>query len=260
MQSTTAVRDRTHIFLGLAVILWGGLMLLDNLGFLDARGVFRLYWPGLIAAWGVGLMLYGHPNQRVVGAGMALFGGLLLFGRTINVSVWRLFWPLILIYIGVRMIAGGGPPWRTGRRRSRSMYWPIGSEKGEDATTASATAASHESTDGDTMSTLQEFAFLGGVERRNTSQTFRGGEATAVLGGVEIDLRESRMAEEDARLTVFAFMGGISLRIPRDWTVESQVSAILGGFQDMSAPPVGVPARRFIISGQAVLGGIEIKN
>src|SRR5262249_43346265 len=114
--------------------------------------------------------------------------------------------------------------------------------------------------DADTSATFREFAFLGGIERKNTSQTFRGGSATAFLGGVEIDLRECRMAEGGAQIDVFAMMGGVSLRIPRDWTVHSEVAAILGGFQDHSAPPLGGEIKRLVITGQAVMGGIEIKN
>ena len=68
------------------------------------------------------------------------------------------------------------------------------------------------------------------------------------------------MADPDARIEVLACMGGISMRIPRNWTVQSEVAAILGGFHDESTPPVDGNARRLIISGQAVMGGIEVTN
>jgi hypothetical protein len=142
----------------------------------------------------------------------------------------------------------------------------VDSRAGDDAAGRGGDAAASTASPGaearaeDTSATFREFACLGGVERRNTSQAFRGGEATAFLGGIELDLRECRMADTQARIEVFACMGGISMRIPRDWTVQSEVAAILGGFHDESTPPVDGNARVLIIRGQAVMGGIEVAN
>jgi len=48
-------------------------------------------------------------------------------------------------------------------------------------------------------------AVLGGVEHRNSSQDFRGGHASAILGGCDIDLRRASIASGPAILDVFAF-------------------------------------------------------
>ena len=55
-------------------------------------------------------------------------------------------------------------------------------------------------------------------------------------------------------------MGGISMRIPSRLDRASEVAAILGGFHDQSTPPTDGNPRRLIISGQAVMGGIEVTN
>jgi predicted membrane protein len=112
----------------------------------------------------------------------------------------------------------------------------------------------------DTSSTFTDSAFLGSVERRNVSQTFRGGEASAVMGSVEIDLRDSRMGSTEALVDVSVMIGSVELRIPRDWTVESRVSAMLGSFEDLTTAPVDGSDKRFVVRGSVFMGSVEIRN
>src|SRR5690606_11480758 len=112
----------------------------------------------------------------------------------------------------------------------------------------------------DSSATFRELAVLGNIERRNVSQTFRGGEVTAIMGAVEIDLRECRMAGNEAYVDLLAIMGGVELRIPKGWAVESRMSALLAGLDDRSEPPVVPGAPRLVLRGTAFLGGIEIRN
>ena len=84
---------------------------------------------------------------------MALGGWLLLNSLGIvRISVWQLFWPMILIAIGTVLVV------QTVRRRGDS---------------ASGT---------DTADTLTIFAVLSGVKRTSTAARFRGGEITLVHG------------------------------------------------------------------------------
>ena len=282
--STAIRRGGPHIFIGLLFVGWGVLQLLDTLGLMEMRDAFRTYWPVGLVAWGGWILLTGHVVERVFGVGLIFVGGILLGNRLYgwNVNLFAL-WPLFLIAIGLRIMLGGGQRrhWRHYRLRDRrrlrfearygdpATFDSTATGARDDASGSAAPTAddgaatrspeTDASTD-DAAATFREFACLGGVERRNTSQAFRGGEATALLGGIELDLRECRMASPEARIEVFACMGGISMRIPRDWNVQSEVAAILGGFHDQSTPPVETNARRLIIRGQAIMGGIEVTN
>jgi hypothetical protein len=282
---TGAVRRHGAPFvIGLLFVAWGVLQLLDTLGLMEFRDAFRTYWPVVLVVWGGWNLLTGHAVERLFGVGLIGLGGVLLGNRLYgwNVNLFAL-WPLVLIALGLRIMLGGDGRRRwharhTRDRQRRRFEARYGGPATFDATAttvredASGPAATADHGAGgtpsqdagapteDTSATLREFACLGGVERRNTSQTFRGGDATALLGGIELDLRECRMADTEARIEVFACMGGISIRIPRDWTVQSEVAAILGGFHDQSTPPVDGHAKRLIISGQAVMGGIEVTN
>jgi hypothetical protein len=80
------------------------------------------------------------------------------------------------------------------------------------------------------------------------------------MGGCEIDLRHASMPEGRAAvLDTFAFWGGIEIRCPDDWEVISQGSAALGGFVNNARSQPGAK-RRLIVTGLAIMGGVEVKN
>jgi hypothetical protein len=119
-------------------------------------------------------------------------------------------------------------------------------------------------TSGDTSSVGAErvdaFALLGGVQRVSRSTDFRGGSASATLGGCDIDLRQANILEgETAVLDVLALMGGVEVRVPEDCTVETRGMAVLGGFEDKTRRPLD-DRRKLVVTGLAVLGGVEVKN
>ena len=67
------------------------------------------------------------------------------------------------------------------------------------------------------------------------------------------------MAGPTAVIDCFAMWGGIVIQIPGDWVVEPQVTVLAAGFDDNSKPPLQ-PGGRRIISGTAIMAGIEVKN
>ena len=85
---------------------------------------------------------------------------------------------------------------------------------------------------------------MGGTKTVVTTADFKGGQATAVMGGCEIDLRHASMPEGRAAvLDTFAFWGGIEIRVPDDWEVVSQGSAALGGFVNNARSQPGAKRR-----------------
>jgi predicted membrane protein len=102
-------------------------------------------------------------------------------------------------------------------------------------------------------------AMLGGTKTVNSSDDFRGGQAVAVMGGCEIDLRKASVAAEEAVLDVFAFWGGVVVIVPEDWEVDNQVNAFLGGVEDKSHPAPG-SKQRLVLTGTVIMGGAEVKH
>ena len=107
-------------------------------------------------------------------------------------------------------------------------------------------------------SSFDASAFLSGVQRYNNSADFRRGEASAFMGGVELDFRDAEMQGSQATLDVTAIMGGINLRVPRTWTVINHVTPILGGVEDHTHH--GDNEKKLFLEGTVVMGGLEIKN
>jgi predicted membrane protein len=107
---------------------------------------------------------------------------------------------------------------------------------------------------------VRSFALMSGCELRPVSRPFRGADLTAVMGGIKLDLADTRMEADSATVEVFAFWGGIEIYVPPDWTVTSKVTTLLGGFVDKRRPTSVVPTKTLVVQGMVVMGGIEVKN
>jgi predicted membrane protein len=252
--------DKTRLtpplILGLSLIALGVLFGLDNLGLIEFGNVFR-FWPVVLIAIGLSKLQTPHQSRGGIvwiGAGV----GLLL--HTLNlVPIWRL-WPFLLVLIGahiaynaLRPQPGGG----AGRKRDEDVGpvtvgdLPAGfSGEGAESEKGSSAVASP---------TVTAFAFLGGVERVVRSQDFRAASVVAFMGGCEIDLRDAQIVGGEAVVDVTVIWGGVEIKVPGDWNVEWRGVALLGGFGDKTRGRADATAR-LIVTGQALMGGIEIHN
>lgn len=101
------------------------------------------------------------------------------------------------------------------------------------------------------------------VERHITATNFKSGSLSAIFGGFEIDLTHAEIEGDEAVIYAEAFFGGGEIRIPETWQVVIEASALFGAFMDETrqrAPEAGAPAKRLIIRGTAVFGGVSIEN
>jgi predicted membrane protein len=232
MEPMTASRNAPRLFVGMVVIALGTLALLDNLGVLHIGDVWSL-WPLIIVAFGLARMLRprGQPG-RWTGGLFLLFGTWMLL-QNLGLAPVRLgvvFWPLLILLLGVRLVWGA-----VGHRAQRGPL-PEGTAR------------------------LSAFAMLGGSEHKSNAADFQGGDATAILGGCKIDLRQAGVKTGPAVLDVFAMWGGIEILVPNDWTVVVQGTPIMGAFEDKSTPVREGSGPRLVIKGVVIMGGVEIKN
>jgi predicted membrane protein len=109
---------------------------------------------------------------------------------------------------------------------------------------------------------LNDWAVLGGVERRIDSPKFEGGAVTALLGGVKLDLRNAGAGSREMELDVTAVMGGVQVTVPRDWEVVVRGTSVLGGFKEhgISRRDAEQEAPRLVITGLAFMGGVEVQH
>ena len=111
--------------------------------------------------------------------------------------------------------------------------------------------------------TFDQSVILSGFKRRVTSQRFRYGKVTAILGGFHLDLTRADMDGNRAVVHIDTVFGGGEIRVPDTWRITIEATAIAGAFVDETYPqPSGVPAatKQLIIRGAAIFGGVNIKN
>jgi predicted membrane protein len=245
-----------RLFSGFVLIAIGLLFLLGNMGFVNVGAILR-FWPVLLIAAGVFKLAESRGDYRS-GAGIFLIaiGSLFLLGSFHIVITARDFWPVILIGFGCLML------WRSimaKRERESGAILNEGSAGGAAASAGGTTDGSREEP-ASSKSILSATAILSGVVRNNNSPDFRGGDATAIMGGCEINLRAANITPpHEAALEVFAMWGGIVIKVPEDWTVIGKVDPILAGYHDKTVQPKD-ESKRFVIRGSVVMGGIEVKN
>ena len=105
-------------------------------------------------------------------------------------------------------------------------------------------------------------AVFGGAQRKGDWVVPESFTAFAMCGGVELDLREARLATPDVTINAVAIMGGVDIVAPDDIHVVVDGVGIMGGFDDNAkrAPsvPEGAPVLR--VKGVAFMGGVCVKR
>jgi len=249
-----------RIVFGFVILTVGVLLTLDKLGWIEVASIGRL-WPVFLILLGVSRLVQpaGEPG-RGFGAILVFVGGWwLLYNLDLTKIELFDYWPLIFVVIGLSILwraislRGAGSP-NTGLP---GLELPVVEPAGGGGETVDRSAPP---AGGDTDRYIRAAALLGGVKRRSSSRDFRGGDATAVLGGCELDLREAKIASGEAVLDVFALWGGIDVKVPPDWAVVLRGMPILGAIED-ETKAVGVPKRAtLVVKGVAIMGGVGVKN
>lgn len=217
-------------FFGILLILVGVALIVNRLT--DAS-VFAVYWPLVIIAVGI-YALTRRGGSKIVGIILTLIGLAIQvdnLGIIKDVDVmdtfWTVFWPIVLIIIGVWIIFF----------KSR-----------------------HKELDGVDEDSIDYFAAFSGVETKNVSNNFKGGSVTGIFGGADIDLRESNI-EKEAVLDLTAVFGGISIYVPETWKVIVTGVPIFGGWDNkakMSQLDDDSPILK--VNCLVMFGGVDIKH
>lgn len=218
-----------RLILGLAIVVLGSLLLLDNLNLIEADPLYRFFFPTVLLAVGVSVLVQGS----IWGWVWLVGGGWMLAEKLdyIDVNFFQLFFPAVLLLVGGSLVY-------------RTFVRPQTTAPGPD----------------DPASYVRAFAVMSGNERRGIASTFRGGDLAAFMGGVTLDLRQAKMAPEGAVLDTFAFWGGIEVKVPESWQVRGEVIPLMGGFEDKTRPKAGAVDGTLVIRGFAIMGGVEVSN
>lgn len=230
--------NRRKIAFGFLAIIFGVIWLLRNVDVINDQWINRLFsWEVLLICIGL-IGMAGNKGQGVGWSILVIIGGFFLLDDYYNFTVHfhEVFWPIIVILIGVTMIVK-----RTNFKGSKFNNFK----------------------DVSSTDIIDNVAIFGGSDITVDSQSFRGGEAVAIFGGSKIDLSGAKLAPGVHVLELTNIFGGNSLVIPASWNVKVEVTGILGGFKDMRPKRYDMdsnPEGTLIIKGVAIFGGGEIKS
>ncbi|KOX13575.1 DUF1707 domain-containing protein [Nocardiopsis sp. NRRL B-16309] len=104
-------------------------------------------------------------------------------------------------------------------------------------------------------------AVMGGADRSGGWVVPANFFAGAVMGGVELDLREARFTQRECTIWAGTVMGGIDITVPDDVQVRVHGLPVMGGFGSTGAlPSVMDPQAPIVhVRGLAVMGGVDVK-
>ncbi|WP_250447697.1 LiaI-LiaF-like domain-containing protein [Actinotalea sp. C106] len=224
-QSVQARRPLPQIFLGVLLVTAGVLALLGQAGVVDVSlgQLLGTWWPLVVIAVGLAALLTvpraWAGPSAVVGLGVLLQ---LITLDLIELDFWEVLWPVVIILVGL------------------SLLTRVGSRGTDDQTVNAA-------------------VMWWGTQRRSASQDFQGGSLSAVMGGIDLDLRHAGIGSR-AELSIFTLWGGVEVKVPPTWRVVIGGLPVLAGWEDKTAPPDDPDAPVLTIHVTAIMGGLEVRN
>ena len=225
--------QRKSLVIGLLVLALGATWLMRNFNIIsEITWDYIFSWQMLLIA--IGMVNVAGEGHKGFGWILIAVGGFFLFSDMFNwpVSFRNVFWPALLIVIGLFLIFGSHNKFRRRLNYKRS--------------------------DGD--DDIEDVSVFGGGDRTINSDNFKGGEVIAIFGGSKIDLSHAVISPEGAEIEIVAIFGGTTLLVPADWNVKLEVFNIFGGFSDKRMKAPVDTGKVLTVKGMAIFGGGELKS
>jgi hypothetical protein len=220
---------------GLVVIAVGTIFLLDRLNLDIPHWVFS--WPMILIAIGI-FIGASHSFKKPGWIVPVIIGSVFLLGQQMDISVEKFFWPIIIICIGIAIIFKPKH-----RRRRHNDYWQQHTYTGEDY--------------------MDSVTIFGNIKKNIITKEFKGGEATAIFGGTELNFSQADI-EGKIVLDLTMVFGGVKLIVPPHWTIQTDdMVAIFGGVEDkrpLQRDAAQETNKTLVLKGTCLFGGIDIKS
>lgn len=225
------------LIIGIILMLAGGLLLLDTFDITQLPIRHYIFsWKTLLIA--IGVVILVTKERATTGYILIGLGVVFWLPSFVNYSValHQIFWPAILIGVGVLIITR-----RSHHGRSRKTL-----------------AGNKENT----SDYIDDISILGGGIKIIQSKNFKGGDITAIFGGSEFSFKDAELSPEGCTIDVFTMFGGSKLIIPDNWVVKSDMFSVFGGFNDkrLVRTEEGDQSNVLYLKGAVIFGGIEIKS
>jgi hypothetical protein len=104
------------------------------------------------------------------------------------------------------------------------------------------------------------FVLMGGSDNKGAWVVPRSYVAVAVMGGIELDLREAEFEDREVTINASCLMGGIAIIVPEGLNVQVHGFGFMGGYSGTPAGPVDPGSPTVHIRGFAMMGGVDVKR
>ena len=224
---------------GILIIVIGVIALLDNFGMVDVSFTYlvSLLWPLLLGIAGINFIVNRRDIPGIVTGSLLIALGVMFLGRNAG-------------FFDINM------------QKFWQGFWPviiilIG---------VSLLSKNKSNSSG-------HLAIMGAVEKNNAGWELESADYLALMGGIELDIRQATFREREINLGLSAMMGGITVIVPEDVAVTCKGTAAMGGIDLLGRESGGIVGSATMQSGDlqsadkilnlncfCILGGIEIKR
>lgn len=215
-----------RIFLGCFFLLLGGSIILHHSQIIDVVEVISIGWPFIFVI--IGLIQFANRTYSSIIVGFLFFltGVLFLANKWYDLNLFPYALPLIFIVIGFMIIF---------RRKKHDKI-----------------AHSTEN--------LHSFVLLGATDMKSRSNNLKGGSIVNILGGSEIDLRDTVISDKTT-IDLNCFLGGVTVIVPENVRLNISGIPILGAWEDLSKNDRhDIDDLELKVNCLVVLGGVEFRN
>ena len=279
MNNYTKPRNDGSIAFGVIILGIGLVLLFRKFGLFVPDWV--LTWPMILIAVGT-YTLISQQFKSFFGSVVLFIGVYFLLKREFDLDLGldQFIWPVGFIALGIylitykkrehKVIDEARKNWETSRKNKKEAS---NAEKVDSAEVVEDVASSQEepakapdtgfvrATGTAFLDRINESVIFSGVNRKLMTKDFRGGKATVIFGGLDLDLTQVDFTGV-VTLDLEVGFGGIKLIVPPHWDVRTEMSNIAAGLEDKRMfREGGVDTNKvLILKGTLLFSGLEIKS
>ena len=215
---------------GILVVLIGIVLLFEQAGIFPLFSkyiwvFFAKLWPLILIAFGAKLLILRNTSPGFV---LLLLGVAFLSTNLFSWDFFSVLWPVVIIAFGISLLFKSEKKQEGGKVISEKDF-------------------------------LSETVVFWGIDKKVKSKEFKGGEINVAFGGIELDLRDAKVAKEGAKLHINCAFGGVEVFVPKECRIKTSGTGVLGGWNpQVKDREVDEPVLE--ITGGVIFGGVDIKE
>lgn len=212
------------LFFGLLIVALGTVMLLKNIGVISGdiwQSFGSVFWGSALVIAGILAMSSGGYSW-VIGLPLMIAGSGIVLRAVglVDINMWRVFWPVMIISAGLALMLQIKPSRKKVVKRDKTVIFYS--------------------------------------DESRVQGMYEGGSLTAIFGGIELDLTDADI-KDGSVIDVTVFCGGIDIIVPNDVIVVNDVRGVLGESSDNRAPNASAK-KKFHVRGESIMGSFEIRG